>query len=206
MALFSMRDSWNVWRRKVNEALGTVEPVEGTNVTYDNTSSGLTATNVQSAIDEVSASVDLVEGKLSALDGYMVPYSYVSSISFQADGVKNIGTFTNEMFPKLLEVISNLADDECIKVNKYGVSGYATLEVSPPTSYYTKVAPPNALYFQAYGGGSTISIYICRMNDSTSTFTRTTQSGATTTATDIAAMVPANGTNISLYYQKYKKI
>lgn len=65
MALFSMRDSWNVWRRKVNEALGTVEPVEGTNVTYDNTNSGLSATNVQSAIDEVA-------GKECKLTSYFV--------------------------------------------------------------------------------------------------------------------------------------
>lgn len=55
MALFSMRDSWNVWRRKVNEALGgLVDPIESADVTYDNTDSGLTATNVQSAIDEVT--------------------------------------------------------------------------------------------------------------------------------------------------------
>lgn len=53
MSLF--RDSWEVWRRKVNEALGgLVEPVKAEDVTYDNTDSGLTATDVQSAIDEVA--------------------------------------------------------------------------------------------------------------------------------------------------------
>lgn len=56
MTLFKMRDSWNVWRRKVDAALGgMVEPVKSVDVTYDNTNSGLTATNVQSAIDEVAA-------------------------------------------------------------------------------------------------------------------------------------------------------
>ena len=61
MALFTMRDSWNVWRRKINEAIGgTVEPVKSEDVTYDNTDSGLTATNVQNAIDEVDSAVDSI--------------------------------------------------------------------------------------------------------------------------------------------------
>lgn len=64
MALFSMRDSWNVWRRKVDEALGgSVEPIESEDVVYDNTDSGLTATNVQSAIDEIDSAVDTLKAK-----------------------------------------------------------------------------------------------------------------------------------------------
>ena len=59
MALFKMRDSWNVWRRKVNEALGGIDdPIKSEDVTYNNADSGLTATNVQSAIDEVDSAVD----------------------------------------------------------------------------------------------------------------------------------------------------
>lgn len=58
MALFSFRDSWNVWRRKVDEALGTVEPIPAGNITYNNSVSGLEATNVQSAIDEVANVAD----------------------------------------------------------------------------------------------------------------------------------------------------
>lgn len=66
MAEFKMRDSWEVWRRKVNIALGgTVESIKSENVTYDNTDSGLTASNVQSAIDEVAGAVDTIEDNLS---------------------------------------------------------------------------------------------------------------------------------------------
>ena len=73
MALFSMRDSWNVWRRKVNEALGgLVEPVKAEDVTYDNTDSGLSATDIQSAVDEVASEV-------SGLDGADVAYNNTSS-------------------------------------------------------------------------------------------------------------------------------
>lgn len=205
MSLF--RDSWEVWRRKVNEALGgLVEPVKSEDVTYDNTDSGLTATNVQSAIDEVASSVDTVGDKLSALNGYMLPYSEIEAISFQADGVKTIGTYTNEMFAKLLEVVANLADDEYLLINKFGFSGYATLDTSVPSRYITKATPPTAAYFLAYGGSSTITVYTCSMNANASTFTRTTQNNATTTLTDFATVVPSSGTNVTLYYQKYKKI
>lgn len=77
MALFKMRDSWNVWRKKVDAALGgLVEPVKSEDVTYDNTDSGLTATNVQSAIDEVASDVGTnsdaittANGKISTLEG-----------------------------------------------------------------------------------------------------------------------------------------
>lgn len=54
MGGIDFRDSWNVWRRKVNEALGTADPIPATNVSYDSASSGLSATNVQTAIDAVN--------------------------------------------------------------------------------------------------------------------------------------------------------
>ena len=53
----SFRDSWNVWRRKVNEALGSSDPIPASNISYNNTSSGLSATNVQGAIDKVNEKV-----------------------------------------------------------------------------------------------------------------------------------------------------
>ena len=52
------RDSWEVWRGKVNQAIGNVEEIDADEIVYDNTTSGLTATNVQSAIDEVAGDVD----------------------------------------------------------------------------------------------------------------------------------------------------
>ena len=71
MSLF--RDSWEVWRRKVNEALGgLVEPVKSEDVTYDNTDSGLTATNVQSAIDEVVTDVSSLSTVVGDADSGLV--------------------------------------------------------------------------------------------------------------------------------------
>ena len=69
MALFTMRDSWNVWREKVNKAIGNVEEIDADEIVYDNTTSGLTATNVQSAIDEVVSGVGSLDGSDIAYDG-----------------------------------------------------------------------------------------------------------------------------------------
>lgn len=49
------RKSWEAWREKVDEAIGgTVEPIDGANVSFDPTDTDLSATNVQGAIEEVN--------------------------------------------------------------------------------------------------------------------------------------------------------
>lgn len=67
MALFTMRDSWNVWRRKVNEAINAGKSIDSKNVVYDGTSSGVSATNVQGAIDEVAGSVENAQSAISEI-------------------------------------------------------------------------------------------------------------------------------------------
>lgn len=68
----TIRDSWDVWRAKVNAAIGTVERIDADEVKYDSTASGLQATDVQTAIDEVDA-------KVNDLDGEDVSYDNTTS-------------------------------------------------------------------------------------------------------------------------------
>ena len=93
MSLF--RDSWELWRRKVNEALGgLVEPVKSEDVTYDNTDSGLTATDVQSAIDEVVGDISDVEAKITvkSFSGTTVEGGWVvSDIPFSTKKIATLG-------------------------------------------------------------------------------------------------------------------
>lgn len=59
MSFLNFRDSWEVWRRKVDAALGgAIESVNASDVSYNGTSAGLVANNVQTAIDEVAGVVD----------------------------------------------------------------------------------------------------------------------------------------------------
>lgn len=68
MAFKEVRDSWNVWREKVNRAIGNVEEIDADEVVYDNTTSGLTATDVQAAIDEVVGDIPVVPTTYAASD------------------------------------------------------------------------------------------------------------------------------------------
>ena len=68
MAFKEVRDSWNVWREKVNRAIGNVEEIDADEVVYDNTTSGLTATDVQAAIDEVAGDIPEVPSTYAASD------------------------------------------------------------------------------------------------------------------------------------------
>ena len=105
MALFTMRDSWNVWRRKVDEALGgSVEPIKSVDVTYDNTDSGLTATNVQSAIDEIANSN--------------------SELTEKIDIVGNLFTTTTKVVDSITHnVATTVATLENLPIGTYVVSG-----------------------------------------------------------------------------------
>ena len=102
MALFKMRDSWNVWRRKVDAALGgTIEPVKSEDVVYDNTESGLTATNVQGAIDEVAKEID----------GCIV-IKTKGQITVTADGVMNYKDIFTNIRTQIDAILNTLANNE----------------------------------------------------------------------------------------------
>lgn len=61
MALFNFRDSWNVWRRKVDEALGTVEPISARNVILDS------GTNVEDTIDSLNSNTENIESNVDSI-------------------------------------------------------------------------------------------------------------------------------------------
>ena len=61
------RDSWNVWREKVNAALGTVEQIDASEVLFDNDDTDLTADDVQEAIEEVNTKANTIALDISQL-------------------------------------------------------------------------------------------------------------------------------------------
>lgn len=78
----------------VDSAVGSATPAASA-VTYSNTTSGLVATNVQSAIDEIDGRVDTTEAKIGHLE----------TLSGVASGSNNLGTFTG----------TTIADNDTIK-------------------------------------------------------------------------------------------
>ena len=63
----TIRDSWNVWRRKVDEALGGDLHIDADDVIFDNTGTGITATDVEGAIKEVAETVGTQGEAISGL-------------------------------------------------------------------------------------------------------------------------------------------
>lgn len=57
MKKYTMRASIDALEKEVKNGGGGGETPEASDITYDNTVSGLTATNVQAAIDEVAAGI-----------------------------------------------------------------------------------------------------------------------------------------------------
>lgn len=133
MALFSMRDSWNVWRRKVNEALGgLLDPIESADVTYDNAESGLTATNVQSAIDEVAGDIGVVDDKVDSTNNKLGAIQQLGRT--QISKTASSGTYIellNSVANDLLTIISNMADNEIIELEFVTVSNFITCNITP---------------------------------------------------------------------------
>lgn len=197
MALFNMRDSWDVWRRKVNEALGgSVEPIESEDVTYDNTESGLTASNVQSAIDEVAERTSNCK-----------IVSFNNLIDITGTGSETNEELLNTLVTSLRTVISGLEDNQYVIAKRLTIFGVTTLVLKPfywdktSTSYdlaginlgITDTAITN-WYFGAPSAG-------CALRKST-----TTVSTGAITVEDVASTTAPSGRRIGILYDVYEKI
>ena len=69
------RDSWNVWREKVNAALGTVEQIDADEVLFDNDDTDLTADDVQEAIEEVNTKANTIALDISQLSASHIGFA-----------------------------------------------------------------------------------------------------------------------------------
>ena len=206
MSLF--RDSWEVWRRKVNTALGGLaEPVKAEDVTYDNTDSGLTATDVQSAVDEVAGDVNtLNEFKTDIPDGYL----FMSRESF-SDTIEN-GTYStclDTLAAHLLTVAQALEDDELIMVDEVVLVGNASMLVR--ANSFTNQATATNIVCSVVSSSDAMFIMwngILYSGTGTSTLQHlqyTVSSGNWSFANDGPASSGASKT-VTCFYKKFKKV
>lgn len=201
MSLF--RDSWEVWRRKVDEALsGLIGPIKSKDVTYSNTDSGLTSTNVQGAIDEVVGAIDSVEAKTS--NSKIV--SFNNSASATGDGTKTNGALLSEIATSLAGVINGLSDNQYILVNRLTISGVATLILKP--FYYNDANQLSTLAGLTVGVTASTFTLWCYVNSATILLNKvdTNTSTGVSTVTDIASQVCPDGREIAITYDVYERI
>lgn len=95
---YTIQNSIDLLEKAVENGGGSGGASTATDVTYDNTTSGLTAENVQTAIDEVAASVSTNTGAISTLSGAIDTINS-KSIKF--------GTPVNETLTEYLDAVSD---------------------------------------------------------------------------------------------------
>ena len=94
----------NIYSTPFNE--GEAQPIPATRIGYDNTDSGMTATDVQSAIDEIAGNISEL-----SLDGYAI--KEFSSVEITPDN-DTYGTALDKIAVAIDNVRSQLNDDEML--------------------------------------------------------------------------------------------
>lgn len=95
-------------------------------VTYDNTVSGLTANNVQTAIDEIDVSVDSAATSISQLNDRVSANEYDTGASFTIPTDGSIVTFPSDGYVSLF---AQYGTGNLVYVKIYGTTGTGSLEV-----------------------------------------------------------------------------
>lgn len=90
---------------------GEGEPIPATKISYDNTTSGLTATKVQGAIDEVAGNLNVVATKINNIisDGFYA-FERKEKISITPDTTKTIDENLTALRNAVVEFLSGLTD------------------------------------------------------------------------------------------------
>ena len=209
MALFKMRDSWNVWRRKVDEALGgSVEPVKSEDVTYDNTDSGLTATNVQSAIDEVAKGIGDID---SALSGKTVITEPIATIEVTGDGTKTVLTLMDELATALKAKLASLEDNELLTPLVFYAAGFAWMGATT-LECYDKTTTSFSPLFQRMtidATSSLVSLYYAVLKSTTGDSWLngcTLRTAPSITVASGLNNIPTNGAKFQLIYRLYETL
>ena len=120
---------------------GEGEPIPATKISYDNTDSGLTATKVQGAIDELASSISTLDSSVEDLETalnqtYVLADSDVN-IEVTADGVKSYSDLLDDLYTAFLAYIAAMDDDELLFLTRMQVQNVATLSPLGKVSGYS---------------------------------------------------------------------
>ena len=120
---------------------GEGEPIPATKISYDNTDSGLSATNVQDAIDEIDVALDdaiedISDIKTALSQNYVLADSDVN-IEVTADGVKSYSDLLDDLYTAFLAYIAAMEDDELLFLTRMQVQNVATLAPLGKVSGYS---------------------------------------------------------------------
>lgn len=201
-------DTQNIYS---SEYGGEGAPIPATKIGYDNTTSGLTADDVQGAIDEVVSDINTVAGDVETLetalnDTYVLVNSDVN-IEVTADGVKSYSDLMDDLNTAFLAYLAAMEDDELLFLTRAQVqnvatlaplgkvSGYNNTDVSVSPSFTRVELDSTNLLVTSFRFGGTKSFLICGI----------TAVPAVTIA-DKKSDVPTEGLKIVVSAHLYKQV
>ena len=185
---------------KVQGAIDELVASGASKISYDNTESGLNATKVQGAIDEL-ASFDATLADTYVLENRTV------TVTVTADGVKTYDDMFDDLHTALLAAIEELEDDEVLFVNNLYIQSVANMLVNgKPHGYVNSDTTPLIFANSAYITASTVILYSVTINGTNAFSMATMNATPEVTITDKLEGVPANNSIIRLDCLKYKEV
>ena len=133
----SSNDTENIYATQYG---GSGEPIPASKISFDNTTSGLTADDIQEAVDEVAlatkANTEHITDLETALADNFIIKSTTETVSVTADGVKDYDTLLGELRTALIAKVSALGDDEKLVINDLSIGGIGIFKISGKSAGY----------------------------------------------------------------------
>ena len=189
---------------------GKGEPIPASKISYDNTTSGLTADDVQEAIDDVQGAIDDVSAVTTKVAGHMLLKPSGSTIlnyniDVATDGVKTWAEVLHDLYTAFHAIITAAPDNTRIKPAAIFIQGYGGF-LSTYTSGFTNATVNDTSYYE---GAHVVAsgVYACNLQlGETSTFVEWLIDGTGATPTVKTTDVPNADIHVYLNYEVYDKV
>ena len=206
----SSNDTQNIYS---SEYGGAGEPIPATKISYNNTTSGLTADDIQEAVDEVALEAkgasQAITDITTALTGKIVKKQIaLNKLSVKADGVKTWGALLNELGAAFKTALENLADNEVVAPKVLFYQGIAWCGIIG-TDYFTNSTTTFGVAFSRTDYySSKIRDVVGRLSstENDNTFIIGEYDGNGATITNKLSDVPAENTLLEIQYDVYVKL
>ena len=195
---------------------GSGSPIPAEKISYDNTESGLQATKVQGAIDELAGSVDVLESDVNNLEHVQLISANVYNVTIPANTVLSDAiTLLYDNF--LNNIIANLSDDEAVIPRNMSipVDASGNTLANPLTHVLWRNTETTDInnevsMMRSYEGATSITIYAGMQGGSTYTHKSLKKvviaSDGTVTMTDLNNITITNERTLAVRYFKCKII
>jgi hypothetical protein len=185
-------DTENIYSTQFNE--GEAQPIPATRIGYDNTASGLSATNVQTAIDE-----------LAEVKNKYILTVYNHPLTVTADGVKSIGDLFTELNGVLMSYVGTLEDDErCMPIDLLVAGAYLNVKHS---DVYTNQSTSASPAFNATNCGTDkVEFFLASLNLSNIIYRCAVLDSTGVTFSDLVNNVLPVGRKVTIFVDVYKQV